>query len=489
MPDLIVRYDTDLRRTYVNPAWEAASGLSAAEVVNVSVAAIPKVPRPIDDDYIAALRRALATGTSQAVEFSWVNAHGIELRLQYVVVPEFDDEGKAVGLLSVGRDITELKRIEDELRQREWHLRRLNRVLATLGGGNQALVRAASEAELLDQMCRVVVETGGHSLAWIGYLRPNGLGFDLKAWAGPHDQQPWPCTEQGTCAAYDTAVYQGRPIVAHDLATDAAFVGCREQILASGCRSALALPLRSEQQLIGVFSIFSTDPAVFDDEEVALFTELASDLGYGIGTLRARHDREESQRRLQSSMEATIQALASVVELRDPYTAGHQRRVAQLAVALGRELGMAEASVRGLYLAAVCHDIGKIQVPAEILSKPGRLTPLEFDLIKGHVDAGYEILKPIDFPLAIAQIVRQHHERLDGSGYPLGIEGDAILFEARILAVADVVEAITTHRPYRPGRGVDFALAEIHAGRGTLFDTGVVDACMRLFAERGFRFE
>lgn len=215
-----------------------------------------------------------------------------------------------------------------------------------------------------------------------------------------------------------------------------------------------------------------------------MFTELADDLAYGVGTLRARYDREDGLRRLQSSMEATIQALAATVE-RDPYTAGHQRRVAQLAFAIARELPMDDGRMRGLYLAAVCHDVGKMLVPSEILTKPGALTPIEFELIKTHVQAGYEILKPIDFPWPIAEIVYQHHERLDGSGYPRGLENDAILPEARILMVADVVEAMTSHRPYRPGLGLARALEEVKADRGTRFDPDVVDVCEGLLAVSG----
>lgn len=195
---------------------------------------------------------------------------------------------------------------------------------------------------------------------------------------------------------------------------------------------------------------------------------------------------EESQRKLKSSLVESIAALAAAVEMRDPYTAGHQRRVADLAMAIARQLGMPEDRVEGIQLAGIVHDVGKIQIPAEILSKPGRLNELEFSLIKQHPQAGYELLKNISFPWPIAEAVRQHHERLDGSGYPDGAQGDAILFEARIIAVADVVEAMSAHRPYRPGRGLDAALEEVIDGRGTRYDDRVVDACVTLFREKGY---
>jgi putative nucleotidyltransferase with HDIG domain len=188
-------------------------------------------------------------------------------------------------------------------------------------------------------------------------------------------------------------------------------------------------------------------------------------------------------------MEGTIQAMALVTEMRDPYTAGHQRRVATLSSAIAMEMGLSGEEIDGIYLAGVVHDIGKIYVPAEILSKPGRLTEIEFHLIKVHPQVGFDILKTIEFPWPIAQIVLQHHEKMNGSGYPSGISGGDILLGARILSVADVVEAISSHRPYRPALGVEKALREISSNRGTLFDAHVVDACIRLFIEKGFQFE
>lgn len=196
----------------------------------------------------------------------------------------------------------------------------------------------------------------------------------------------------------------------------------------------------------------------------------------------------ESERKLRASLLESITALAAIVEMRDPYTAGHQRRVAQLAIAIAHELKLPDEQVEGIHLASVVHDVGKIRVPAEILSKPGKLTALEFSLIKEHAQSGFEILKNIAFPWSIAQIVLQHHERLDGSGYPQGLREEQILLESRIVAVADVVESMISHRPYRAGLGLDAALAEIERHKGLLFDPVVVDACTGLFREKDFRF-
>jgi PAS domain S-box-containing protein/putative nucleotidyltransferase with HDIG domain len=186
---------------------------------------------------------------------------------------------------------------------------------------------------------------------------------------------------------------------------------------------------------------------------------------------------------LRRTTEETISAMARLAETRDPYTSGHQERVAEIASRIAIRLGLPDPTCEAIRLAGTVHDIGKMSVPAEILSKPGPLTEAEFDIIKGHADRGYEVLRPIDFPWPIADIVRQHHERLDGSGYPLGLRGDEIRIEARVIAVADTVEAISSHRPYRPALGLDHALRAIQEGRGTLYDPDCVDACVQLAME------
>jgi putative nucleotidyltransferase with HDIG domain len=202
----------------------------------------------------------------------------------------------------------------------------------------------------------------------------------------------------------------------------------------------------------------------------------------------AEQELRSSSARLEQALDATVQALSAAVESRDPYTLGHQRRVAALACTIAAELGIDGERLRGLQVAAEVHDVGKIQIPIEILSRPGRLTDAEFALVKEHAEAGYQILKGIAFPWPVARIVRQHHERLDGSGYPLGLSGDHILLESRILCIADVVEAMASDRPYRAALGVSAALEEVTLHRGRLFDPAAVDACLRVFARGEFSF-
>ncbi len=208
---------------------------------------------------------------------------------------------------------------------------------------------------------------------------------------------------------------------------------------------------------------------------------------YFVALLDDITDRKESVKRLRKSLEATIQAMTVAVETRDPYTAGHQRRVADLARSIAAEMGFAADQIDGVLMAAVIHDIGKLSVPAEFLSMPRRLTDMEYSIIKTHAQAGHVILKNIEFPWPIARMVLEHHERMDGSGYPQGLTGNDILIESRILAVADVLEAMASHRPYRPGLGLDVALREISENSGILYDPEVVDVCLRLFNDKGYR--
>jgi HD-GYP domain-containing protein (c-di-GMP phosphodiesterase class II) len=189
--------------------------------------------------------------------------------------------------------------------------------------------------------------------------------------------------------------------------------------------------------------------------------------------------------KLRKALGGIVQVIAMSVELRDPYTAGHQTRVADVARKIGYEMGIknGEGMLEGIRIAASIHDIGKLGIPSDILSKPTELSKAEFDLIKMHPQKGYEILKEIEFPWPIAEIVYQHHERLNGSGYPRGLKSDDILIEARILAVADVVEAMASHRPYRPALGIECAVEEIKSGKGTLYDKDVVKVCLKLYKD------
>ena len=390
--------------------------------------------------------------------------------------------GQFVGLASL-RDITARK-------EAEHRLRRTTNALKTLSRCNSVLVHAVSEEVLFREMCGVIVEVGGYRMAWIG-LAENDAEKTVRpvAHAG-HEAGylalrtfSWVDNDRGR-GPTGTAIRTGAVQINRDFATNPRVVTWRGEALKRGYASNIALPLRQSDRTFGALTIYAPEPDAFDGEEVKLLTELADDIGYGVIALRTRIDREEGIRRLGRAVEETVQVIASTVEMRDSYTSGHQRRVAKIAEAIAIEMGLPDETSHGLRLAGIVHDVGKLGVPAEILSKPSRLSATEYELVKGHVQTGYDILKQVEFPWPIADIVLQHHERLDGSGYPNGLKGDAILIEARILAVADVVESMISHRPYRPARGLDAALAEIQQGKGRLYDPLVVEACIKVMSER-----
>ncbi len=232
--------------------------------------------------------------------------------------------------------------------------------------------------------------------------------------------------------------------------------------------------------------LFTVDPILNTKKELIGAVHIARDI------TEIKHAHQElikSRALLQKTLDSSIETIAKIVELRDPYTAGHQKSVANLAVAIAREMNLDDERISNLATAALIHDIGKIHVAADILSKPGKLSEIEFSLIRTHPQGGYDVIESMHLPHIIAQSVLQHHERLDGSGYPNQLRGDDISKEAKILAVADVVEAMASHRPYRPALGIDKALDEILKNRGKLYDPEVVDVCVKLFKENGFKFE
>ena len=238
----------------------------------------------------------------------------------------------------------------------------------------------------------------------------------------------------------------------------------------------VSAPLLIEDQVIGVFSIQSNTLTREDIPSATAFAHL----------LAATWNKTKLMQDLRRNFVGTIHTIAATVEARDPYTAGHQKRVADLAIAIAREMKLADEKVEGIEIAGKIHDLGKIKVPAEILSKPGKLSDLEFQIIQTHPQVGYDLLKEIEFPWPIAEMVLQHHEKMDGFGYPQGLKGGEIMLEARILAVADTVEAMSSHRPYRPALGIEKALIQIKKDKGTLFDPDVVDACLKVF-EDGYK--
>jgi HD-GYP domain-containing protein (c-di-GMP phosphodiesterase class II)/PAS domain-containing protein/putative methionine-R-sulfoxide reductase with GAF domain len=369
------------------------------------------------------------------------------------------------------------------------HLREL-KVLSEI---NMALLVATSEKDLLQAYCRIAVESAGYRMAWVGFAEQTPEKVIVPvAWAGHEDgylsaiRPMWDGGEfsQGPAGR---AIRSGQIEYNRDSNAPGA-APFQAEAEKRGYKAVIAIPFETDPGSMACLTMYASTSLDWSQAEQHLMQQMAHALGYGIRTLRGTIARAQYLEQIRDSLEHTIDLIAGTVDRRDPYTAGHQRRVAELSVRIARKLAVEEEQIRGLRLAATIHDLGKIGIPAELLSKPAALSRAEFALVKEHVQIGHDIVKNVTFPWPIADMILQHHERMDGSGYPQGLRGDAMLLESRILAVADVVEAMASHRPYRPSRGIDAALEELLKDRGTLYASAVVDACVSVFREDGFQF-
>jgi PAS domain S-box-containing protein len=489
--DMIWTLSADGKFTFINQQAADITGRSVEDWLGKSFE-----PLVLEEDLpmVLEVHRKIMRGEKVHYEVRGKKADG-EILILFVNASPIYKGGKVRGTISFARDITEQKRAEVAIAH-------ANRALTTLSTVNRTLVHASDEDELLLAICQAIIQQRGYQLAWVGYAQQDEQkSVKIMAHAScdgnyPDTMQPtWAEDEYGMGPA-GRAIRSGETQVCQDIANDPHYRTWRDAALKRGYAASIALPLLNEEgNVFGILTVYSNEVNAFNPAEVDLLEEMAGDLAFGVRTLHTRHERdlamEQSRQHLellQNSLEDTVRAIAGIGEMRDPYTAGHQVRVADLATAIARQMGLSTEQIHAIHLAGVVHDLGKIRVPAEILSKPGKITDIEFSLIKTHSQAGYDILKGIDFPWPIALMVQQHHERLDGSGYPQGLKGDAILLEARILSVADVVEAISAHRPYRPGLGIEAALEEITKNRSKFFDPQVVDACLALFREQNYSF-
>ena len=415
-----------------------------------------------------------------------------EIMVKWIVYPGYEKTMARTLISSV--DITDVQAQARELI-------RINTALTTISECNQILVRADSEADLTQQICEALVQYGGYRMAWVGYaesdehrsIRPVAqAGFKNGYLTEQHFS--WAKTKYGH-GPTASAIRTKKHCVINDITRIPLKVTWADSARRCGYASVISLPLVHKNRVLGAFTLFSTEKKALHKSAVKLLKELANDMAFGIENLRVQTERDRIRDELQSSLEKletsiidTVHALATLVSKRDPYTSGHQERATNLAIALAEKMGLTDEQIKGIELAGLLHDIGKIAVPAEILSKPSKLTISEFAIIQTHPQIAYDILKDINFPWSVAKTVLQHHERLNGSGYPHHLEGINITLEARILGVADVVEAMTSHRPYRPARGINIALEEINKNQGVLYDPDVVRVCLALFRKKKFKF-
>jgi putative nucleotidyltransferase with HDIG domain len=349
---------------------------------------------------------------------------------------------------------------------------------------NAALARTDSEDELLKEICRSAVGAGGYLLAWYGRAVVNGA-FRISAIASAgistHYLDDLRLTWEKEAAAFPQAgLANGAvgPVFTNDVFADEFFAPWRDKAREFGIRSLVSIPVFVSGEVDGFLTIYSADAHVFDVTAMSILSTLCQHIGFGL-------EKHRATARISDALEGTIGVLTRALEARDPYTAGHQSGVAALAEQIAVRLGL-DDDVQGIRLAALIHDIGKIGVPTELLVKPGKLRAAEMNLIREHAAIGEEVLSAIDFPWPIADMVGQHHERCDGSGYPRGLLGADTLLGARIIAVADVAEAMSRQRPYRASLGLDATVDFLRSGRGTLFDAAIVDTAVALVQDGSF---
>jgi putative nucleotidyltransferase with HDIG domain len=395
--------------------------------------------------------------------------------------------GKLIATHGFFRDISERKQAEENVLM----LQSLQNAISKI---NQLLVRVKDESELFQIVCNILIKVEYIKFAWIGLTNKEDFTIKPVAQAGFEEgylssiKVTWDDSKYGN-GPTGIALKTFQPFIMRNIKHDPKFKPWRNEALKRGYLSSIALPLIYKKELMGALNVYSGGKETFGEDEVRFLKEVAEDIAIGIRSLRSELQLKQSYQKLEMAMDATIEAMSKIIEAKDPYTAGHQQRVSKLATAIAKELSLPEDKIEGIRIASLIHDIGKIGIPTEILSKPTRLADIEFSLIKEHSQIGYDILKSIDFSYPVANIILQHHERLNGSGYPNNLRGDEILLEARIIGVADVVEAMSSHRPYRPALGIEKALEEISQNKGILYDLKVVEACLKLFKEKGFKFE
>jgi len=482
---------TDWIYREVNPAFYRLTGLR--DVIGKRASVIIPELRASNPELFEAYARIARTREPEEVDLfvppldAWLHVH--------INSPAPDH------LLAIYEDISQRKHSEQALTRTTRRLESTNakldrtaRGLRLLTLSDKALVRATDEESLLQEVCDLIVATG-YPLAWVGLAaRDDEKSVMVVAQAGDDGflaslgDVSWDVGATGK-SPMGACIREERTVDIRNLKTWKTRAPWKREALARGYRASLDLPIRVDGVVVGALEMWAREINSFDDDERGLFEELADNLGFGISSQRAHRSTKSTSHslglasmRLEQMVMDVTEAIGRVVEVRDPYTQGHQERVAGLAKMIAGEMGLSGDDVVAIEVTGLVHDVGKMKVPIEILTKPDSLDETQYAIVKQHSQAGYEILKDIAFPWPVADIVLQHHERMDGTGYPKGLKGDQIGLLARILGVADVVEALSSHRPQRPAIGLDAAIDEIKRGNGA-FDPAVVQACVRLYEQ------
>ncbi len=392
------------------------------------------------------------------------------------------------------RLIQKLEKKMLDLEESDKRVKYLYSVIGAIRGVNQLIVREKDRDVLLQKACDTLIKARGYNTAWLGLLKDeknfaivvgSPLGADISRFCAQVPRGDYsPCIKKALTKK-DLFLFMDRSRDCGDCPLKKLHLG----------RNSLLIRITHKSKLFG-FLVLSLETDVYiDQEEKGLLEEVTADIAFGLYNIEleekdklSEQKLQQSYQKLQKTMEDTIYTIGKIAETRDPYTSGHQKNVSQIATFIAHEMKLPQDKIEGIRIASLVHDIGKISLPAEILNKPTKLSEIEYSLIKDHSQVGHDVLKSIEFPWPIAQIVLQHHERINGSGYPNGLKGDEIILEAKIIGVADVVEAMSSHRPYRPALGIDKALEEISKNKGILYEPEVVNMCLKLFKGKEFKF-
>ena len=424
--------------------------------------------------------KSLLEEPGKLYEVNFFKKDGSRVILESMILPLKYKDTKL--FLIVNRDITRLKIAENKIKR----LYAMQRIIRKV---NRLLLEINNTGEFFQAICSLLVDIEGFKFVWIG-LKGRDYTIRPVAWAGTGGTRftssrkvKWDDSRLGKGPA-GMAVKTKRPFIVESIAHDLRFKPWRKEALKRDLGSVIALPLIDETEVIGVLTIFSGEKAAFREEEVKFLQEIAGNISIGIKALRLQENLRQKVEQLQIMTDDIIKTVAKIVEIKDPYITNHQERVASLAISIAKKMGLSKNQIEGLRVAGILHDIGKIYIPAAILNKPAKLEKVEFNLVKRHAEDGYRMLEKVHFPWPIAEVVLQHHERINGSGYPGRLKDKDILLEAKILGVADVIEAMGSNRPYRTARSVEEIIEEIVMNRGILYDPRVVDVCIELFERK-----
>ncbi|MDD5659655.1 MAG: HD domain-containing protein [Actinomycetota bacterium] len=354
---------------------------------------------------------------------------------------------------------------------------------------NHLLYYIKNEKSFFEEICSIIMKTGYYKFVYVSILDKKSNRMDYFSESAAKENFVLPdhgFLNDGDDLPELMCMKSQQIFILNDLEKDFAQSPWKKKAKEKGFKSVISLPIKIRTKIIGSLNLLAENRNIFDKEEISFLKEIATNISIGVKSLRNEEELKRNHERYKRTIYEAVDAIALISERRDPYTGVHQRKVALLSSAIAEEMKLEDYDIEGIYITGLLHDIGKNSTPLSILSKPSKLNEPETMIIRLHSQDAYEILKSIEFPWPVAQTVLQHHERLNGSGYPNGLKGSEIILNARILGVADVIEAMSSHRPYRPAVGLNKALKEVFRNRNILFDPKVVDACLRVFNEKKF---